>query len=375
MVITLLIILILNGQVGHSLENGIYLASKSEDNANNGVQHLVAMSRDEEIAPLVNVIPQELPGDVYMFIAKYVWEELAERQAALSKSEIEQFWPVFEESKALQARYKASPPGSEERALIAQESSEWRNKTKSIREKLFPVYWMQITSKKDHRKICKRNTMTLGYGATKHGMGTQVIDDTREMSEYLRDKDYLWGILLGGLIYETCYKKLTGPASMLRMFQELAVRANERDMFLAWKTPVTNFPVVQAYREPISKRTKLRYADQEIKIVVEAWEEAVLNKAGSKTGAAPNIVHSFDAAHLALTVHNASYPISVIHDSFGCHAGNMIKLFPDVRQTFVNFYTTDPLTQLLTQFDSLDLMPRRGNLNVIEILGSQYAFC
>jgi DNA-directed RNA polymerase len=206
-------------------------------------------------------------------------------------------------------------------------------------------------------------------------MGTQVIDDTREMSEYLRDKDYLWGILLGGLIYEICYKRLKGPAAMLRMFQELAVRANEREMFLAWKSPMTGFPVVQAYRTALSKRTKLRYGDQEIKIVVEAWEEATLNKDGAKTGAAPNIVHSFDAAHLALTVNNANYPVSVIHDSFGSHAGNMCKLFADVRITFVNFYTSDPLMNLLKQFDSEDLMPQRGNLDVTEIIGSDYAFC
>lgn len=120
------------------------------------------MSRDEEIAPLVNVVPQDLPGDVYMFIARYVWQELAYRQSKLTQQEKDQFDAIFEQSKLLQARYKAAPSGSEERALVAQESSEWRNQTKSIREKLFPVYWTGITSPKDHRKICKRNVMTLG---------------------------------------------------------------------------------------------------------------------------------------------------------------------------------------------------------------------
>ena len=47
----------------------------------------------------------------------------------------------------------------------------------------------------------------------------QIIDDTRDMSDYLRDKEHLWGALLGNLVFHTCYEKLPGPATMLRLFQ------------------------------------------------------------------------------------------------------------------------------------------------------------
>jgi len=217
--------------------------------------------------------------------------------------------------------------------------------------------------------------MTLGYGGTAYGMGQQIIEDTRDMSVYLRDKEHLWGAMLGDLVFETCYEKLLGPAALLRMFQDVAMRANERGEFLSWLSPITNFPVVQGYRKPIDKRTKLKYADEELKVSVQAWEEATLDKDSQKTGAAPNIVHSLDAVHLSMIVHSAPYPVSVVHDSFGCHAGNMEEMFKLVREEFVNLYKVDPIVNILQQLKSEDLLPKRGNLDISEIIKSDYAFC
>jgi DNA-directed RNA polymerase len=217
--------------------------------------------------------------------------------------------------------------------------------------------------------------MTLGYGGTAYGMGQQIIDDTRDMSEYLRDKEHLWGALLGDLVFETCYEKLKGPATMLRMFQDLAQRSNEKEVFLKWTTPVTNFPVVQAYRKPSIVRTKLKYGEEELKIQLQTWEETTINKDSQRTGAAPNIVHSFDAAHLTMTVVSAPYEMTVVHDSFGTLPGRMDDLFYRVREQFVEFYKSKPLEKLLAELDCKDLIPERGNLDVGQIVYSDYAFC
>jgi len=345
------------------------------DGSNNGVQHLVAMSQDEIIAPLVNLVPQELPGDVYMYIAKYVWEELKVMTNRLSDSEKKQFNSVFETAKNLQSAYMNAPDKSEAKALAYQVAQQWRNEHRVIREKLFPLYWLAIDDPKDQRKVVKRNVMTLGYGGTSYGMGQQIIDDTRDMSEYLRDKEHLWGALLGNLVFETCYSKLPGPAKMLRLFQSLADRSNEQDRFLAWKTPITNFPVFQTYTKPKTARTKLKYGNDELKVHVQTWESTIIDKDSQKTGAAPNIVHSFDAAHLTMVVASAHFPVTVVHDSFGCHPGNMSQLFKLVREKFIEFYDSKPLNQILAQLDSEDLMPELGTLDYKEVLKSQYAFC
>lgn len=360
---------------GNKLEDYVCALPIYIDGSNNGVQHLVAMSQDEEIAHLVNLVPQETPGDVYMYIANYAWEKLKTLSEKLTDKEIEQFDSVFTKAKELQKAYFDAPDKSEEKALAYAAAQEWRNQNRNIREKLFPIYWLNIDNPKDQRKVVKRNVMTLGYGGTAYGMGQQIIDDTRDMSEYLRDKEHLWGAMLGDLVFETCYEKLKGPARMLHMFQDLAQRSNDKNVFLQWTTPVTNFPVVQAYRKPTIIRTKLKYGEEELKVQLQTWEETTIDKDSQKTGAAPNIVHSFDAAHLTMTVVSSPYEMTVVHDSFGTLPGNMDDLFYRVREQFVEFYKSKPLEKLLAELNCKDLIPERGNLDVGQIVYSDYAFC
>jgi DNA-directed RNA polymerase len=126
---------------------------------------------------------------------------------------------------------------------------------------------------------------------------------------------------------------------------------------------------------PTAKRVKLTYGDDELKLQLLAWEEALLDKDGQITGTAPNLVHSFDAAHLGTVVDSAEYQMSIVHDSFGCHAGNMQDLFMLVRIKFLQFYLQDPLMMVLRENGAEDLEPVRGSLDLTEILKSDYAFC
>jgi DNA-directed RNA polymerase len=345
------------------------------DGSCNGMQHLVAMSLDETIAPLVNLIPQDVPGDLYMYVAKSVWAKLQELADKLTPEEKAQFKPIMDKARELQLIYKNAPDKSEQKSLAYANVQEWRNKNRLIREKIFPLYWLEITNPKDQRKICKRNTMTLAYGGTPYGFGQQLIEDTKDMSDYLRDKEHLHAALLGHLVFETCYEMLPGPGKLLRMFETLAERSNEQDVFLKWTAPVTNFPVVQAYRKPTTVRTRLKYGDEELKVNLQTWDEAVINKDSQKTGAAPNLVHSFDAAHLSMVVHSADFNITVVHDSFGATPGDMPKLFKLVREKFVDFYNVAPLETVLVELESLDLLPSKGNLDLKRILESDFAFC
>jgi DNA-directed RNA polymerase len=211
-------------------------------------------------------------------------------------------------------------------------------------------------------------------GVTKFGAGEQVYEDTRELSDYHRDKDKLWAVKLGDLLYETCYEKLPGPASMLRLFESLAVMANEREEFLRWSVPLTNFPVVQAYTKPTIKQIRLHYGSDVLSLSAQDWSEQVLNKSGAVAGASPNIIHSFDAAHLMKTLDDAPYRMVCIHDSFGTTPGNAEDLFMRIRLNFAEFYLGEPLVNLLEQHNALHLMPGRGDLNLMDIVRSDYAF-
>ena len=343
------------------------------DGSNNGVQHLAAMSRDEEVAPLVNLIPSDEPGDVYMFIADKVWDRLGKMSDDLPKRTRKRFDTIFSQGIDLQSQYDNAPLASDRKRIAYKKLANWKQKHRDIREKLFPVYWIALDPK-DRRKTVKRNVMTLGYGGTPYGMGQQVIEDTRSISDYLRDKDYLWGVMLGELVYKTCYEELKGPAAMLRLFETVAERANEAQQPLAWTTPSTGFPVVQEYRKAKAVRVRLRHGLKTLWVQIQVWEEATLNESKQKTGAAPNFVHSLDAAHLTNTVDYCSYPVAVVHDSFGCHAANMESLFGDVRETFYQLHQGDPLKQILVELQSEDLIPERGNLDLSKIKESEFAF-
>jgi DNA-directed RNA polymerase len=111
-----------------------------------------------------------------------------------------------------------------------------------------------------------------------------------------------------------------------------------------------------------------------IRLTIRPYERRKLDKRAQKTGAAPNLVHSFDAAHLTTTVTSCPFPVTTIHDSFGCHAGNMEDLFRIVRETFVSFYETNPLEQVLEQVGASELIPEKGDLDLTAILDSDFAF-
>jgi DNA-directed RNA polymerase len=344
------------------------------DGSNNGVQHLAAMSKDEEVAPLVNLVPQDLPGDVYMFIAEHSIANVKRLAEGMSKEDISKFEPYFKEIIALKRDCERWPVGSERNKLAYAKLKEFKNHNYDMSKRLWPLFWNRITDRKTWRKTVKRPVMTLGYGGTQYGMGEQIKDDTRGLSDYLRDKEDIWAYRLGQLVYETCYAELKGPARLLNMFFTLAERMNEQVEPITYDSPVTNFPFVHKYRKARIARAWLKYGEDKIRVQLQVWEDATLDLTKQKSGAAPNIVHSLDAVHLTMVVHDAPYTTTIVHDSFGCAAGNMDHMFDHVRKKFLELYQQEPLEQVMYQMDSLDLIPEKGNLDVRKVLESDYAF-
>ena len=346
------------------------------DGSNNGVQHLAAMSKDEVVAPLVNLVPQELPGDVYMFIADktmVVVDDLATKTPEKVSEKFDEVFDKLAELKGDVAKYSTNPSTKLYKESYAR-LQEYKNQTYELKKGMGPIFWNRIKDRKTWRKTVKRPVMTLGYGGTAHGMVDMVEDDTRSLSTYLRDKDYSWSVFLGHLIYKTCKKELKGPAQMLDMFENLGMLENSKDRHVAYTQVVTGFPFVQLYVETKTKEVELYYDNTSIRLNVAIRKTGDLNKAKQKQSTAPNVVHSVDAAHLTMVIHEADYPVTVVHDSFGCHAGNMNHMFKHVREQFVELYKEEPLEHIFAQMDALHLIPTKGNLDVTEVINSDYAF-
>ena len=348
------------------------------DGSNNGVQHLTALALDEESAYLVNLDKTEegaIPGDIYMFIADKVWENLELLNQEVGEELRDQLPTLLEQIKDIRQRYDAGKTRKEKKMIYDNELLAWRTENRETIRAVWAAFWLLVEDKSIRRKCVKRPVMTLGYGVTRAGTREQLFDDTSDLSEELRYKEKMWVTPMGDLVYDTCYTELKGPAAMLNLFRSLAENANNEDEFLRWTVPVTNFPVVQAYDTPRKSQRSIDFLGERLQLTIQRYDDKKLSRKDQTSGAAPNIVHSLDAAHMAMTIVGVNFNTTMVHDSFGCHIGNMEHMFDAVRRTFVELYEEDPLVLLLTELNAMDLMPDRGKLDIGEIMESDFAFC
>lgn len=158
-----------------------------------------------------------------------------------------------------------------------------------------------------------------------------------------------------------------------------------------WVTP-DGFPVWQEYRVQDSRRIDLiLLGDVRLQTTIQTDTKGTkkIDAKKQESGISPNFVHSLDGSHLRKTVTHAhdAYGITyfaLIHDSFGtipAHAGNLFKA---VRETFVGTYEhhdvlADFREQFIdqlheTQMEKMPPLPKRGTLDIREIIKSQFAF-
>lgn len=357
------------------------------DGSNNGSQHLSALTKDEITAPHVNLVPLDLPGDLYKYVGDHVWNHLEEMAAHLTPDEREQCEKLIDNLIEFKKQISLAEPKSDLRKELVDKIKRFKVKNKELLDKSSPIYWLRITDPKQVRKLVKRNVMTLPYGGTSYGLGQQQIDDARKHGiDLLTHMEHKWGAFLGREVYENCRKSLKRPMQLLSVFEAAGRKAEEEGRFLSWTVPVTNFPVVQNYTEgkvkkiwvqygpPIGERKGTGYYENTFQLHICFIEDVVPSKGKQAQGASPNTIHSLDAGHLAITVDAADYPITTIHDSYGCLLADMPDLFHLVRKTFVKLHKADPLSSIAKEIGADLSQVQFGTLDLDLILESEYSF-
>lgn len=308
----------------------------SVDGACNGIQHFAAMLRDPMAATATNLSSDPRQHDVYQEVAD-----------------------------AVNARIRAMRHRSE-------------------RDRELAGVWTEFGVT---RKEVKRPVMTTPYGATKIGMKDMVLQDT-----VLKHPEFDWGgpgweaaAWLSERISEAIGEQLVGATKVMSFLQELAAVASENGAPLVWTTP-TGFPAYQRIMNERSflvntmllGRVQLRYR----------VETAKIDKRRQKTSSAPNFVHSYDAAHLMLTVvgmeRRLGRPVSwaMVHDSYGTHAGDVQVLGEVLREEFVAMYADkDPLEEIrrlvvmnVPQGTDIPEIPEKGTFDLQEVLQAEFFF-
>jgi len=113
-----------------------------------------------------------------------------------------------------------------------------------------------------------------------------------------------------------------------------------------------------------------------------------VNKRRQASGMSPNVIHSFDASHMMLTILRAAEEFNIrtfcmVHDSYATHACNVGELAASLRAVFIEMYSTDRLCDLFIQFTDqlpievaakLPAPPARGTLDLTKVEDSYYFF-
>lgn len=229
------------------------------------------------------------------------------------------------------------------------------------------------------RSVAKRSVMTTPYGVTSRGIQQQLISDgfvkdappieRPALAAYLRDR-----------LVEALEGTIVGAKEIMGWLQDTAASLAAAQVPFDWTTPAGS-TFRQAYREErsVQVRTLVGY----LKINLPNPTGGLLaGKAAN--AAAPNVIHSFDAAHMVKTVNQGNgegiSAWAMIHDSFGTHACQTTKLNAILRGEFVAMYREDWIAHIRDQVQSyaphvaLRPVPHRGSFDLSQVLRSEFFF-
>ena len=223
------------------------------------------------------------------------------------------------------------------------------------------------------RKTCKRTVMTTPYGVTENSA-----------REYIRQE--LKGVELkpGELqaivkaIYRYAVREVfAGPCKSMEFIQKTAGDyIKQGNTQVQWMTP-SDFPVVQIYRKNDCERVNTKLLGQRVQThLLKPFEERQVDLKKASTAAAPNLVHSLDAALLHLVFAEWGRPFTVIHDCVLGRSCDMDGMAAAIRDKFVKIYhkpvLKDWAEQLGMPFDESVML---NTLDINDVQNSAYFFC
>ncbi|WWD15021.1 RNA polymerase [Klebsiella phage Keithstache] len=346
------------------------------DGSCSGIQHFSAMLRDEVGGRAVNLLPSETVQDIYGIVAQKVNEIL--KQDAINGTPNEMIAVTDKDTGEISEKLKLGT------STLAQQ-------------------WLAYGVT---RSVTKRSVMTLAYGSKEFGFRQQVLDDTIQPAI-----DSGKGLMftqpnqaagyMAKLIWDAVSVTVVAAVEAMNWLKSAAklLAAEVKDKktkeilrhrcAVHWTTP-DGFPVWQEYRKPLQKRLDMIFLGQfRLQPTINTLKDSGIDAHKQESGIAPNFVHSQDGSHLRMTVVYAheKYGIesfALIHDSFGTIPADAGKLFKAVRETMVITYeNNDVLADFYDQFadqlhetqlDKMPPLPKKGNLNLQDILKSDFAF-
>ena len=324
----------------------------AQDGTCSGLQHFSAILRDPIGGTAVNLVPQDKPNDIYRLVADKV--NVVLKQDAISGTPDE-----WDEEKA---------------------------KTKFGTKTLSQI-WLNYGV---NRKVTKRPTMTLAYGAKKRGYTEQIIEDTikpalnaKTTCGFTETNKYQCAMYMAELIWNAVGATVVRAVEGMDWLHKVSKLVTKNANVVSWCTPL-GLLLQQNYLKYESRIIKLRCAGKRFRVYIP-HQTGQIDKTKQANGIAPNFIHSMDACHLQMTVCRAKDAginhFTMVHDSYGCPMSQAGLMYDIVRKAFVDMYTEHDVLEEFRQYlqplvnKKLPKPPQKGDLDLNCVLNSKYIFC
>ncbi|QLG72880.1 hypothetical protein HG535_0D05890 [Zygotorulaspora mrakii] len=283
-----------------------------QDGTCNGLQHYAALGGDIEGAAQVNLVPNDVPQDVYSHVAKLV-----------------------------ASRLEVAAKKGDEYAKILQD---------------------KIT-----RKVVKQTVMTNVYGVTYVGATFQIdkqlshiFEDRKyslELSKYLTKhvfaavRELFQGAHLIQDWLGECAKRVS-KSIRLDVDEKSFKNGNKPDFMssVIWTTPL-GLPIVQPYRELSKKQVT---TNLQTVFISDPFSVNPINARRQKAGFPPNFIHSLDASHMLLSATECGkhgLDFASVHDSYWTHGCDVDQMNICLREQFIKLHEVDLIERLKNEFD------------------------
>jgi DNA-directed RNA polymerase len=326
--------------VEHGFDHVSYLPV-AKDGSCSGLQHFSAALRDPIGGAAVNLMPTDVPADIYQTVIDKV-VRMVQADIHTDKAEIANLWLEFGMT----------------------------------------------------RKTAKRSTMTMVYGSTQFSGRAFVQEYITEVTERRKQEDPNYDSPLRGIefdasvylaakVWTAINDTVIAAKDGMEYLQTCARQLARQNLPIIWRT-LDGFPIMQNYPNTIQRRVKTHIGDKLVFISLREEKQNRLDSRKQANGISPNWVHGNDGCHLRMTVNlaaaNGVSHFAMVHDSFGCHAADIPTLAACLRQAFVNLYVDyDPLADFKAQTEhaaniNLPPLPDKGTLDVTSVTDSEFFF-
>ncbi|KAM9384762.1 DNA-directed RNA polymerase, mitochondrial isoform 5-T5 [Pholidichthys leucotaenia] len=294
-----------------------------QDGSCNGLQHYAALGRDVIGAKSVNLMPCDLPQDVYSSVAQQV-EEFRARDA-------------------------------ENGLKVA-----------------------QVLEGFISRKVVKQTVMTVVYGVTRYGGRLQIEKKLKEFDEF--PEEYIWEAshYLVRLVFCGLKEMFTGTREIQDWLTDSARHISKMGHAVEWVTPL-GLPIIQPYHRNQVLRSTMQNVSIQIshdithckgvfhtrelhdmegdEIASELQQQRVThvkkpNVMKQKNAFPPNFIHSLDSTHMMLTslhCYSGGLTFVSVHDCFWTHALTVETMNKACREQFVALHS-QPILEELSNF-------------------------